>query len=277
MAININTNVASMQAQIALDKNQQSLSSSFEKLSSGYRVNSAADDAAGLAISENMKAQIRSFVVASRNAEDAVSMTQTAEGALAQVHDILGRMRELAMEAANGSMGATDRGYLNNEFTSLQSEIRRIQGSTEFNGNKLLATAPMTTIFQVGLNNTGSDHIAVTFGGLSLSTLLSATTNVAGAGATAALDALGVIDGAIESVSTSRASYGAVMNRMSVTINAINNMQTNLTAANSRIRDVDVASETAKMSQEQVLTQAGVAVLAQANQIPQEALTLIKG
>jgi flagellin len=269
--------MASMQSQFELDKNQQALSSSFTKLSSGYRVNTAADDAAGLAISESMKAQIRSYVVAERNAGDATSMTQTAEGSLSQVHDILGRMRELAMESANGSLGQTDRSYTDTEFQSLKAEIARIQGSTEFNGNQLLANAPSVVTFQVGNNNTAADQIAVTFGNLNLTALLSASNSVGGATASAALASLSVIDNAIQTVSTSRATYGAVMNRLSETTQSIETMRTNLTAANSRIRDVDVADETAKMSSEQVLTQAGVAVLAQANQIPQEALSLIKG
>lgn len=277
MAITIQTNMASMQSQFELDKSQQALSSSFTKLSSGYRVNTAADDAAGLAISESMKAQIRSYVVAERNAGDATSMTQTAEGSLSQVHDILGRMRELAMESANGSLGQTDRGYTDTEFQSLKAEIARIQGSTEFNGNQLLANAPSVVTFQVGNNNSAADQIAVTFGNLNLTALLAASTSVGGATTSAALASLSVIDNAIQTVSTSRASYGAVMNRLSETTQSIETMRTNLTAANSRIRDVDVADETAKMSSEQVLTQAGVAVLAQANQIPQEALSLIKG
>ncbi len=277
MSITIQTNMASMQSQFELDKNQQALASSFTKLSSGYRVNTAADDAAGLAISEGMKAQIRSYVVAERNAGDATSMTQTAEGSLAQVHDILGRMRELAMQSSNGSLGQTDRSYTDTEFQSLKAEIARVQGSTEFNGNQLLANAPSTVTFQVGNNNTAADQIAVTFGNLNLTSLLAASTSVGGATTSAALASLSVIDNAIETVSTNRAKYGAVMNRLAETTQSIEEMRTNLTAANSRIRDVDVASETAKMSSEQVLTQAGVAVLAQANQIPQEALTLIKG
>jgi flagellin len=275
--INIQSNIASLQAQNYLSVNQNALQSSFNKLSSGYRVNSAADDAAGLAISESMQSQIRSYTVASRNAGDGISMAQTAEGSLSQVHDILGRMRELAMQASNGSLGSTDRGYTDTEFKSLQAEIGRIQGSTQFNGNNLVNATASTVTFQVGLNNTANDQIAVTFGGVGLTALLAASTTLAGSGASAALASLSVIDDAITKVSTARSNFGTAMNRLTVATANINTMSTNLTAANSRIRDVDVASETAKMSQEQVLTQAGVAVLAQANQIPQMALTLLRG
>jgi flagellin len=277
MAINIQSNIASLSAQNYLNVNQAALQSSFSKLSSGYRVNSAADDAAGLAISESMQSQIRSYAVASRNASDGISMAQTAEGSLSQVHDILGRMRELGMQASNGSLGQTDRGYIDTEFKSLQAEVGRIQGSTQFNGNNLVNSTATTVKFQVGLNNTANDQISVTFGGVGLTQLLAASTTLAGAGATAALSSLSVIDSAITTVSTARSNFGTAMNRLTVATNNISTMSTNLTAANSRIRDVDVASETAKMSQEQVLTQAGVAVLAQANQIPQMALTLLRG
>jgi len=275
--INIQSNIASLTAQNYLSVNQNALQSSFNKLSSGYRVNSAADDAAGLAISESMQSQIRSYTVASRNAGDGISMAQTAEGSLSQVHDILGRMRELAMQASNGSLGSTDRGYTDTEFKSLQAEIGRIQGSTQFNGNNLVNSTATTVTFQVGLNNTANDQIAVTFGGVGLTQLLASSTALSGATASAALASLSVIDAAITKVSTSRSNFGTAMNRLTVATANINTMSTNLTAANSRIRDVDVASETAKMSQEQVLTQAGVAVLAQANQIPQMALTLLRG
>jgi flagellin len=274
MALNIQTNVASLEAQKALYGNQKALMSSFNKLSSGFRVNSAADDAAGLAISESMKSQIRSYTVAERNAADGISMAQTAEGALGEVHDVLGRMRELAMQASNGSLGATDRGYTNTEFQSLSSEITRIQDSTKFNGNKLVNTAATAVTFQVGLNNSSSDQIAVTFGGLDLSGLTA--TNISGATTSAALAALGTIDSAITSVSDSRSKFGTAMNRLQVATGNIQTMRLNITAANSRIRDVDVASETATMSRNQVLSQAGVSVLAQANQLPQMAFSLIQ-
>ena len=273
MAINIQTNYAALSAQKNLGQNQKLLAGSFQRLSSGYRVNSAADDAAGLAISESMKSQIRSYTVAQRNASDAQSMAQTAEGALGDVHDIMGRMRELAMQSSNGDLGSTDRGYVATEFKALQAEVTRIQGSAKFNGKQLINAAAATTTFQVGLNNTASDQIKVTFGGVKLTTITDAATDVSTA--TAALNALATIDTAIQNVSTARSNFGTAMNRMDFATSNIQTMQLNITAANSRIRDVDVASETANLSRNQVLTQAGTAVLAQANQIPQLALSLI--
>lgn len=273
MAINIQTNYAALSAQKNLGQNQKLLAGSFQRLSSGYRVNSAADDAAGLAISESMKSQIRSYTVAQRNASDAQSMAQTAEGALGDVHDIMGRMRELAMQSSNGDLGSTDRGYINTEFKSLQNEVTRIQGSAKFNGKQLINATAATTTFQVGLNNVSSDQIAVTFGGVKLTSITANTTDLSTA--TGALNALATIDTAIQNVSTARSNFGTAMNRMDFATSNIQTMQLNITAANSRIRDVDVASETANLSRNQVLTQAGTAVLAQANQIPQLALSLI--
>jgi flagellin len=273
MAINIQTNFAALSAQKNLGQNQKLLAGSFQRLSSGYRVNSAADDAAGLAISESMKSQIRSYTVAQRNASDAQSMAQTAEGALGDVHDIMGRMRELAMQSSNGDLGSTDRGYVNTEFKALQAEVTRIQGSAKFNGKQLINATAATTTFQVGLNNVGSDQIKVTFGGVLLSAITANTTDLGTA--TGALNALATIDTAIQNVSTARSNFGTAMNRMDFATSNIQTMQLNITAANSRIRDVDVASETANLSRNQVLTQAGTAVLAQANQIPQLALSLI--
>jgi len=273
MAINIQTNYAALSAQKNLGQNQKLLAGSFQRLSSGYRVNSAADDAAGLAISESMKSQIRSYTVAQRNASDAQSMAQTAEGALGDVHDIMGRMRELAMQSSNGDLGTTDRGYIATEFKSLQNEVTRIQGSAKFNGKQLINATAATTTFQVGLNNVTSDQIKVTFGGVNLTAITANTTDLSTA--TGALNALATIDTAIQNVSTARSNFGTAMNRMDFATSNIQTMQLNITAANSRIRDVDVASETANLSRNQVLTQAGTAVLAQANQIPQLALSLI--
>ncbi|MBI5537720.1 MAG: flagellin FliC [Deltaproteobacteria bacterium] len=276
MPLLIQTNVASLQSQKNLNQTQAALNRSFNKLSSGLRINTAADDAAGLAISESMKTQIRSYSVAERNANDAISMAQTAEGALGQVSDILGRMRELAMQGANGSLGVDDRSYLNTEFAQLQSEITRIQASTKFNGTALLSAATASIKFQVGLSNIATDQITVTFGGLQLTSLLAATTKLSGATAGNSLASLGRIDTALKTISTQRAKYGAAMNRLDNTTANLQTMRLNLSAANSRIRDVDVAEETANLSRNQVLSQAGTAILAQANQIPQLALNLLK-
>jgi len=271
----IQTNVSSLEAQKNLSKNQSALMSSFNKLSSGYRINNASDDAAGLAISESMKSQIRSYTVDERNASDGISMAQTAEGSLGDIHDVLGRMRELGVQASNGSVTSTDRGYMQTEFGLLQAEVTRIQGSAKFNDKDLITASAQTVTFQVGLNNSASDQVSVTFGGLALTSLLASTTKIGGTTASSALSSLSTIDTAIGSVSTARSKFGAAMNRLQVATSNIQTMRLNLSAANSRIRDVDVASETSAMTRNQVLTQAGISVLAQANQLPQSAFNLI--
>lgn len=274
--ITIQTNVPSLETQKSLGKTQSLLNRNFSRLSSGFRINTAADDAAGLAISESMKSQIRSYTVAERNSNDALSMTQTAESVLGEMHNILGRMRELAMQGANGSMTDNDRGYLDTEFTALKEEMQRMQSSAKFNGKALISSTANSITFQIGLNNTASDQITLTFGGLGLTTLLSASTSVSGATTGNSLTTLGKIDGALTTVSTNRAKYGATMNRLDIAVSSIQTMRLNLSAANSRIKDVDVAEETASMSRNQILSQAGASVLAQANQLPQLALSLLK-
>jgi len=274
MALTIQTNIASLDGARSVTKNQKALSSSFTKLSSGFRVNSAADDAAGLAISESMKSQIRSYTVAERNAADGISMAQTAEGALGEVHEVLGRMRELAMQASNGSLTDTDRGYLQTEFSSLSNEISRIQDSTNFNGTALIGSGAATSVtFQVGLNSNTSDQIAVNFNGLSLTSVTGSTVGTRAG----ALASLSEIDTAIGTVSASRSNFGASMNKLEVATNNIQTMRINISSANSRIRDVDVAEESAKMAKSQVLTQSSISILAQANQLPQLAFSLIGG
>ncbi len=275
--INIKSNIQAMDAQGKLNSTQMQVNKSFQRLSSGFRINSAADDAAGLAISEHMKSQIRSYTVAERNASDAISMTQTAEASLGDMHDILGRMRELAMQSSNGDMTDVDRGYIDTEFQSLKSEMGRIEGSSKFNGKQLVTATASNITFQIGLDNTASDQITLTFGGLELTALLTASSTLSGATAGNALGALATIDTAIENISNNRAKYGATLNRLDITVSSIQTMRLNITAANSRIRDVDVAEETAVLSKNQVLAQAGVSVLAQANQLPQLALRLLQG
>jgi flagellin len=275
--IDVKSNIQALDAQQKLNSTQMAVNKSFQKLSSGYRINSAADDAAGLAISESMKSQIRSYTVAERNANDAISMTQTAEASLGDMHDILGRMREIAMQASNGDMSQVDRGYIDTEFSSLKAEMSRIEGSARFNGQPLVSATSANITFQIGLNNTASDQITLTFGGLNLTTILSAGTSLSGATAGNALASLAIIDDAIQTISTNRARYGATLNRLDVTVSSIQTMRLNITSANSRIRDVDVAEETANLSKSQVLSQAGVSVLAQANQLPQLALKLLQG
>jgi flagellin len=275
MSLTIPTNIASLEAQKNLARNQAALQQSFNRLSSGYRINSAADDAAGLAISESMKSQIRSYVVSERNANDAISMVQTAEGALGNVQDIAARMRELAVQASNGSFTSTDRGYMNTEYSQLKDELVRIQGAAKFNGKELLQTTASSIVFQVGLNNTQTDQLTVTFGGFALTSLVASTNTVAGSTASSALAALSTIDNAMTTISTQRAKYGAAMNRLGVVTSSIQTMRLNISAANSRIRDVDVAEETSMMARNQVLAQAGVSVLSQANQLPNMAMNLL--
>jgi flagellin len=274
MALGLQTNIASLEIQKNLSRTQSALTTSFNRISSGYRINSAADDAAGLAISESMKAQIRSYVIAERNANDAVSMSQTAEGALGEMHDVLGRMRELAMQSSNGTMSSTDRDNIQQEYTALQSELSRIKESTKFNGVALISATAAPVTFQVGLTADSNDQLQVDFGELNLTDLMGS--NVSGSDATAAQASLGTIDGAIQNISSQRAQLGAAMNRLTVVTQNIQTMRLNLSSANSRIRDTDVAEEMAQLSRTQILSQAGVSVLSQANQLPQLALNLLK-
>jgi flagellin len=276
MALFIQSNTASLNAQVQLSKSQNALATNFQRLSSGYRINSAADDAAGLGISAQMSAQVASYSVAERNTNDAISMSQTADGALSQMDSMLSRMRELAVESSNGDLTSTDRSFLGDEYNNLMSEIDRISNTTMFNGQTLLAGAATNFSFQVGINNTANDVIAVTFGGVDSTALSIAGTSVATDQPTSqsAIDALTT---AIDAISTQRANYGAAVNRFNVSVSNIQSMQTNLSSANAQIQDTDIASETASMSQNQVLSQAGAAVLAQANQTPQVALKLLNG
>ncbi|HUJ59760.1 MAG TPA: flagellin [Kofleriaceae bacterium] len=279
MSISLLTNVTSLQAQQNLNKTQNSLSASIERLSSGMRINSASDDAAGLGISESLQSQISSLGQASQNANDAVSLSQVAEGGMSQMQGIVSRMRDLAVESANSTLGATQRGYIQTEFTQLASEINRISATSNFNGQQLLdgsASAGLT--FQVGINNTSNDRLSLSITRLVTSTLGSTSLHLASVSlstATNAQAALGAFDAAITQLSTARANLGAVQNRMQDAISNLSTTTSNLTAANSAITDVDIASETAKMTQDNILEQAGVSVLSQANQLPSIALKLL--
>ncbi len=276
MSLFIQTNVASMVAQSHLSQTQMALTSNFQKLSSGFRINSAADDAAGLGISKSMNAQVRSLSVAERNASDGISMAQTADGAAEQIHSILTRMRELAVQGANGTLSTADSTNLNTEFQANIAEIDRITAVTAFNGKNLLGTSATSVTFQVGINNVAAaDRLTVAFGGAdstSLAVNSSAVDTVANA-----RTAIGAIDTAIGTLSTLREGWGSAINRLSSTVSNLQSMNSNLSASLSRIRDVDIASETAAMSRNQVLSQAGAAVLSQANQAPQLALSLLRG
>lgn len=275
MALRINTNAVSLRAQQNLSKAQGALTQNVKRLSSGLRINTAGDDAAGSSISSKLSSDVRGLKQASRNTNDAVSVIQTAEGAMGEINGLLTRMRELAVQASNGAtMSATDRGYIDQEFQLLESEINRIVNVTEFNGQKLIdGTISSGVDFQVGMNNTANDRIALSVAD-SDSTALGINDDLltSQTGAQAAIDAL---DTAIQSVATTRGTLGVTQNRLTVTISNLANMHENLSGANSRIRDVDVAEETASMTRNQILQQAGVAVLAQANALPQSALALI--
>lgn len=284
MAITVNTNVTSLNAQRNLGRTQKSLQGNLGRLSTGLRINTASDDAAGLAISEKLQSQIRSMGQAERNANDGVSLLQTAEGAMNEVSGVLTRMRELAVQSANGTLGATERGFINDEASALSSELDRIAEVTEFNGAKLLTggTTGTSFSFQVGTGATTNDRISSTIKGTKAADLGivtgGAVSSLAGidlSTATGAQNALSVIDQAITDVSSRRADIGSVQNRLNVTVANLGSARENLSAANSRIRDVDVASESAAMTRNNILMQAGVSVLAQANQAPQVALALL--
>ncbi len=280
MTISVLTNVASLNAQKNLTSTQSALAASVGRLSSGMRINTASDDAAGLGISENLKSDIRSMAQAQRNANDGVSMTQVAEGSMNEMQGIVSRMRELSIQSANASLGGTERGYIQTEFTELSSEINRISQVTEFNGQKLLegSASGLGLSFQIGIQNTANDRLTMAISTLATSTLGS-TLKISAASlstATNARLAIGAFDKAIQQLSQSRAKLGAIQNRMTVTVSNLANAQENLTSANSRIRDVDVASESSNLTKSQILSQAGLAVLAQANQLPQSALSLLR-
>jgi flagellin len=281
MPITLLANVTSLTAQRQLRESQTSLEGSLSRLSSGLRINRAADDAAGLGISENLKADIRSLAQAQRNANDGISMTQVAEGAMNEMQGIVGRMRELAVQASNGTLGQTERDYIQTEFDELKAEIGRLAEVTEFNGTKLLnGEASAGLGIQIGIHASDNDRLTMSITRLTASTLGNASTSdfiasMSLSSASSARDSLAVFDSAIQSLSNARAKLGAVQSRMSVAVTNLSSAHENLSAANSRIRDVDVASETANMTRYQILTQAGVAVLGQANQLPSLALSLL--
>jgi len=300
MASFINTNMASLNTQRNLSASQAALSTSIQRLSSGMRVNSAKDDAAGMAIASRMSADIRGNTVAMRNANDAISFSQTAEGALSKISDNLQRMRELAVQSANGSNGGDDRTSLETEFKQLQAEITRVTGNTKFNGVQVLGHDVATgngISFQIGSGNTADDQISVKGADLTLTS--SATGNAASATYTpsvpaagttpktpavgadistqaGAQDALDTIDAALKEVNTESIKHGATQNRFSAVISTLQVSVENQTSARSRIMDTDFAAETATMARGQILQQAGMAMLAQANQLPNGVMALLR-
>ena len=273
MALRINNNVASVFSQKHVSRSQERLAENFAHLSSGLRVTKAADDAAGLAVSESMRADIRSLGTAMRNTNDGISMVQTAESSLAEIGSSLSRMRELAVQSSSAVLQSAERVYLNTEFVALRGEINRIADVTEFNGLKLSNGVTTSVDVQVGIRNSGNDRITVT--------LQDADATALGVGATAintaatAQAALTTLDTAIDSNNLRRANYGSVQNTLSSALHNLESYSENLVAAESRIRDVDFAAETADMTRNSIFQQAGVAVLAQANTAPQVALQLL--
>ncbi len=275
MGLRVNTNVISMNAQRNLARVTDQLGVNFRRLSTGLRIASASDDAAGLAISERLRSQVRSFEQAKRNANDGISMVQTAEGALNEVGDILTRLRELAVQASNGTVSGNDRDTLQQEFGSLVEEVDRIAQSTEFNGIKLLDGSTGTVSFQVGIGTTaGVDTIDVDLGSAQATDLAIDTLDIGATGSPSA--AITAIDAAIDSVSGLRGGFGAAQNRLASTVRNVAVQVENLSAAESRIRDVDVAYEMAQLTKNQILQQASIAMLAQANAMPQAALQLLQ-
>jgi flagellin len=277
MSLVINSNISSLIAQNNLTKTQSQLQTSLQRLSSGLRINSAADDAAGLGIATTMNSQVQSMNQAVRNANDGISLVQTADGALNETTNILTRMQELATQSASGTLSAADRTNISTEFNQMSDEITRIANSTSFNGQNLLAAGAGTFTLQIGTGTTaGTDTMDVVTTAADAATLkvdkgtLDVTT---AAGSTAAITA---IQAAIVTVNNDRANLGAYQNRLTSTINNLQTASQNTSAAQSRIQDVDVASETANMTRANILSQAGVSILAQANQAPQAALKLLQ-
>jgi flagellin len=278
MALFVNTNLSSLNAQRNLTKSQNDLSSSLQRLSSGLRVNSAKDDAAGLFVVGQITRDVRGINQATRNAADGISLSQTAEGALGEIENNIQRIREIAIQASNATVG--DRSGLQKEVDQLTQEISRIVQTTDFAGTPLLSAATALT-FHVGPDGTASDQVSITtvnmtaIAGYAASLTATGTVVVsASAGASAALSALGT---AIDTINQPRATFGALQNRFEAVISNLSNYAENLTAARSRIQDADFASETAKLTRAQILQQAGTSILAQANTVPQNALTLLQG
>ncbi len=268
MALRINSNVEAFNAHRQLTATSHNVAKSMERLSSGFRINRGADDAAGLAISERLRAQSRGLGQAQRNGQDAVSLVQTAEGSLNEVHSMLQRVRELAVQYKNGTLSSADRTAIQSEVNQLASEIERIGTTSQFNGISLLASAG-TVSFQVG----AADGEVITVATVSLGSTVGANYATL---STAGTTDISEIDAAINAVSAQRASFGAVQNRLEHTLNNLATYQENLVASESRIRDVDMAAEMVNFTKLQILQQAGTAMLAQANQAPQSVLGLLR-
>jgi flagellin len=269
----INTNIASLNAQRNLNSSQSALQSSLQRLSSGLRINSAKDDAAGMAISARMTSQINGDTQAARNANDAISLAQTAEGAIAQMTNNLQRMRDLAVQSANATNSSSDRAALNTEVQDLLAENTRLAANTTFNGVQLLDGSLSNASFQIGSGTSANDRVSVTINSLASTAL--ATSSISVTDVASAQAAIANTDLALTTVNTARAALGAVQNRFSSVVSSLQTSVENLSASRSRIQDADFASETAQFTRNQIIQQAGISVLAQANQQPQVALSLL--
>ncbi|MDQ8024129.1 MAG: flagellin [Moraxellaceae bacterium] len=276
MAMTINTNVSSLNSQRALNGTQNSLATSLQRLSSGLRINSAKDDAAGLAVAERIKAQVNGFNVAIRNANDAISLMQVADGGAAQISDNVQRMRELAVQAANGTLNSGDRANLQVEFAALGAEVDRLSQATKFNNIALTNSAATTFTFQVGAGTTSNDQITVSTSDMRASILTIGSVSIDVTMASTAQAAITTLDTAINTITTTRAGYGAALNRANAVTSSLQIAVENQSAARGRIVDADFASETANLSRVQILQQAGTAMLAQANALPQQVLSLLR-
>ncbi len=275
MALIVNNNPASIAAQRNLSINTLSLNRSVERLSSGLRVTRAADDAAGLGLSESLRAQIRSINQATRNASDGISLTQIADGAAATIGSLLARLRELSSQSASGTVGNTERSYIDQEFVALRSEIDRIAQVTEFNGQALTSGSSISFSIAIGFRSGSGNTLSLDLNDITTTSLGLSSVNVStSANATSAL---ANVDNAISAIATARAVYGSIQNRFEATIANLQVTSENLTAAESRIRDADIALETSIFTKNQILVQAGIATLAQANTLPQQALALLRG
>ena len=279
MSLIINTNTEALIAQNNLNKTMGGLNTATTDLSSGLRINSAADDAAGLAISQRMQTQVNGMNVAVQNANDGISLAQTADSALASVTDNLQRMRELAVEGLNATNNSSDKDSLNLEFTQLAAEVTRVIGGTSFNGNAILASGAGTLSFQVGANTTADDSVTITTTNLAIDASITAVTGAV-IDSTVGDNGLNVvvnnIDAAINDINSQRAVYGASENRFQAVVSNLQSAVVNQSAAKSRITDANFAAETANLSRAQILQQAGTAMVAQANQLPQQVLKLLQ-
>ena len=275
MALIINNNPASISAQRNLSVNTNQLGRSVERLSSGLRITRAADDAAGLGLSESLRAQIRSINQSVRNSSDGISLTQIADGAASTIGNLLSRLRELSSQSASGTVGNTERSYIDQEFVALRSEIDRIAQVTEFNGQALTSGSTISFSIAIGFRSGAGNSLSLDLHDITTSSLGIGSVNVSTSAN--ASSALANIDSAISAIATARAEYGSIQNRFEATIANLQVTSENLTAAESRIRDADIAHETSVFTKNQILVQTGISVLAQANNLPKQALALLQG